>query len=40
MPKYKVKESYIREKRQEIRGSVEERLQKMVGVKENYKGTY
>lgn len=26
MPKYKVKESYIREKRQEIRGSVEERL--------------
>jgi hypothetical protein len=40
MPKYKVKARYIREQRIIVRKSVEDKLQKMVEVKENYKGTY
>ncbi len=40
IPKYKVKARQIREERVKIREQVEEQLQKMVELKENFKGTY
>ena len=40
MPKYKIKQQQINEGRIRIRVQVEEQLQKMVKLKENYQGTY
>lgn len=40
IPKYKIKARTIREERTIIRDQVDEQLQKMVQMKENFKGTY
>ena len=40
MPKYKIKNRVIRELRREKRDDVESELQKLVYIKDNFKGTY
>lgn len=40
IPKYKIKATFIKDARVEMREKVESQLQSLVQVKENFKGTY